>query len=158
MTSRVFKPGVYTHYKEGAKYLAYNVPTDEETQLPRIIYFALDKPWKDWDRTQEIFMAPAPQDETNKTGQEFKFEFLSNEFPLLYNSDPVKIVEDVHFVFRHLHITDKVKVLDGCSKWFEGTVIGITYGYLILDIGFRHVRLHWRNLKEVYKIMGGIHG
>lgn len=91
---RIFKPGVYIHYKEGTKYLAYEDTTDEETGRPRISYFNIDKPEKKWNRKQEIFLAHVDQVDMakNKTGQKFKFEFLRNEHPLYIESTNSEII------------------------------------------------------------------
>jgi hypothetical protein len=163
-SNRIFKPGVYTHFKEGTKYLAYEDTTDEETQLPRISYFAIDKPSKKWSRKQEVFLAAATQNKNvNKTGQEFKFEFLSNEYPLfirpIMDKDLIKIKDNT---FSHLHIDDTVKIVIFPEyNLFENLKIITrinTIGHFGITTDMQHgfLKIEWHQIQELYKIYDGV--
>jgi hypothetical protein len=158
---RQFREGVYTHYKEGTRYLAYEDTTDEATQLPRISYFALDKPEKKWNREVEIFMAPAdPNPKINKTGQEWKFEFLSNECLLFERKEvplmPQELLVATAFAFSQLHLGDTIRIVQMNDVGFTGTVEGISRTGVIVDTGSCEFSMKWSStIKELYKIYGG---
>jgi hypothetical protein len=147
-TERAFKPGIYTHFKEGTKYLAYESTTDEETKLPRISYHSLENLDEKWNRKQEVFMALADQDETNKTGQEFKFEFLTNEHCLYDRTiDP-----STYNVLVGLRMIDLVKIVS-VEGTFAGRVQAISVaGVIIVTLDKNKITISWNDVKRLYKI------
>lgn len=147
MGERTFKPGVYTHFKKGTKYVAYETTTAEETELPRISYFAIDNPDKKWNRKQEVFLDVAAQDESNTTGQQFKFEYSTNGYCVFNKKHDVEIIH----ALMTLHVTDVVHAIT-VSGTFVGRLKAISEtGIVIYFNDTRHV-ISWSDMRELYKI------
>lgn len=68
------KLGLYTHFKEGNRYIVYDVTTDEVTQKERVSYMSCNDK-KKHSRFLDVFFEDVTDHPENKTGQKDRFEY-----------------------------------------------------------------------------------
>lgn len=136
MQKTMFMPGVYRHFK-GALYVAFGTINDEATRKEHITYFDVTKPTVIWNRNVSVFLDDdAPQDESNVTHQEKRFEYIGNSYEI-YNCKN-RIAYDLNTVLRQVTLFDSLRVLfhyvDDHFFNITGTVVRIDTEYITLNI------------------------
>lgn len=72
------KLGLYTHFKKGDSYIAYDVLKDEATGENVVSYVSL-LTQKKFSRKVSVFMEDVSSSSENETGQKQRFEFVTNK-------------------------------------------------------------------------------